>query len=163
MILLGAVGWMIYTLGARRFPEFSPLRYTALSAVGGTLTILAVTAGVTLFGGIHAPSAHDLGAVWWQIVFIVAAGAVIAVIAWNEGIRRLGAANGALFINLVPVVTFGIAIGQGYRPGGVEIAGALLTLVALVGANLAGRQAIRRPSRLAWAATREAKAAKSLP
>ena len=34
--------WVVYTLGARRFPDFSPLRYTALSAACGTLTILAV-------------------------------------------------------------------------------------------------------------------------
>src|SRR3954469_3951207 len=36
MILIGAAGWVYYTLGARRFPEFSPLRYTALSAGFGT-------------------------------------------------------------------------------------------------------------------------------
>src|SRR5205814_1435943 len=30
MILVGAFGWVVYTLGARRFPGFSPLRYTAL-------------------------------------------------------------------------------------------------------------------------------------
>ena len=36
--------WVVYTLGARRFPEFSPLRYTAISAGCGTLTILAATA-----------------------------------------------------------------------------------------------------------------------
>jgi hypothetical protein len=54
----------------------------------------------------------------------------------------------------VPVVAFAIAIGQGYRPGAIELSGALLTMLALIGANLAGRQVIRRPSRLAWAATR---------
>ena len=88
---------------------------------------------------------------------------MIGVLAWNEGVRRIGAANGALFMNLVPVVTFAVEIGRGYRPGEVEIFGALLTIAALVFANLAGRQAIRLPSRLAWAATREAKSAKSLP
>jgi drug/metabolite transporter (DMT)-like permease len=163
LILVGAVGWVFYTLGARRFPGFSPLRYTALTATGGTLTIFLATAAITATGGEALPSAGDLGAVWLQIVFVIFAGGVIAVIAWNEGIRRLGPPNGALFINLVPVVTFAIAIGQGYRPGGAELAGALVTVLALVGANLAGRQAIRLPSRLAWAATRAANAAKSRP
>jgi drug/metabolite transporter (DMT)-like permease len=163
LILVGAAGWVAYTLGARRFPEFSPLRYTALSAVGGTLTIFAATAIMAVAGAERLPSADDLQAAWLQLIFVVFAGGVLAVIAWNEGIRRLGPANGALFINLVPVVTFAIAIAQGYRPGGVEVGGVLLTLAALVGANLAGRQAIRRPSRLAWAATRAANAAKSRP
>jgi drug/metabolite transporter (DMT)-like permease len=88
---------------------------------------------------------------------------VTAVLAWNGGVRRIYAANGALFMNLVPVVAFTIAIAQGYRPGAVELLGALLTIGALVFANLAGRQAIRRPSRFAWAATRLANPAKSRP
>src|SRR4051812_33978993 len=37
LVLIGCVCWIVYTLGARRFTEFSPLRYTALSAVYGTL------------------------------------------------------------------------------------------------------------------------------
>jgi drug/metabolite transporter (DMT)-like permease len=163
LILAGAVGWVFYTLGARRFPGFSPLRYTALTATGGTLTIFAATAVITATGAETLPTLGDVGAAWLQIAFVIFAGGVLAVIAWNEGIRRLGPPNGALFINLVPVVAFAIAIGQGYRPGGYEIAGALLTILALVAANLAGRQAIRLPARLAWAATREAKPAKSLP
>jgi drug/metabolite transporter (DMT)-like permease len=158
MILVGAVGWVFYTLGARRFPGFSPLRYTALTATGGTLTIFLATAVMTAAGGEALPSGADVGAVWLQIVFVIFAGGVIAVIAWNEGIRRLGPANGSLFINLVPVVTFAVAIGQGYRPGGVELTGALLTVVALVGANLAGRQSpsSRTPSSSAprwWASS----------
>jgi drug/metabolite transporter (DMT)-like permease len=161
LILIGAAGWVVYTLGARRFPGFSPLRYTALTAVGGTITIFLATAAITATGAESLPSAGDVGAVWLQIVFVVFAGGVIAVLAWNEGIKRIGPPNGTLFINLVPVVTFAIAIGQGYRPGGFELAGALLTVGALVGANLAGRQAIRRPSKLAWAATRAANSEKS--
>ena len=42
LVLVGVASLVAYTLGARRFPDFSPLRYTALSATGGTLTILAV-------------------------------------------------------------------------------------------------------------------------
>jgi drug/metabolite transporter (DMT)-like permease len=163
LILVGAVGWVFYTLGARRFAGFSPLRYTALTATGGTVTIFAATAVITATGAEALPAAGDVGAAWLQVVFVIFAGGVLAVIAWNEGIRRLGPPNGALFINLVPVVTFAIAIGQGYVPGEFEIAGALITILALLAANLAGRQAIRLPPRLAWAATRAAKAAKSLP
>jgi hypothetical protein len=49
----------------------------------------------------------------------------------------------------VPVVTFAVEIGRGYRPGKFEIIGALLTIAALVFANLAGRRAIRMPARVA--------------
>jgi drug/metabolite transporter (DMT)-like permease len=163
LVLAGVASFVAYTLGARRFPDHSPLRYTALSATGGTLTILAVTALLTATGAEPMPSAGDFGAVWPQTIYIIGAGAVIAVLAWNEGVRRIGAANGALFMNLVPVVTFAIETARGYRPGALELVGALLTIAALVYANLAGRQAILRPSRLAWAATRAANPAKSRP
>jgi drug/metabolite transporter (DMT)-like permease len=161
LILLGAVGWVAYTLGARRFAGFSPLRYTALSATGGTLTILAITAGVTVSGAEPLPTAHQLGAAWIELVYVVAFAAVLAVLAWNEGVRRLGAPNAALFMNLVPIVAFAIAVARGYQPAGIELVGGLLTVAALAGVNLAGRQAIRLPSREAWAATRLAKLAKS--
>jgi drug/metabolite transporter (DMT)-like permease len=163
LVLAGVASFVAYTLGARRFSDFSPLRYTALSATGGTITILTVTALLTLTGTYPMPAIGDVGDIWLEIVYIILAGAVLGVLAWNEGVRRIGAANGALFMNLVPVVTFAVEIGRGYRPGTVEMFGALLTIAALVFANLAGRQAIRLPSRPAWAATREAKAAKSLP
>jgi drug/metabolite transporter (DMT)-like permease len=161
LILLGASGWVAYTLGARRFAGFSALRYTALSAAGGSLTILAIAAGLTATGVEPLPSGHALGAAWLELVYVVAMAAVVAVLAWNEGVRRLGAPNAALFMNLVPVVAFAIAVARGYRPVAVELLGGLLTVAALLGANFAGRQAIRRPSRPAWAATRVAKLAKS--
>jgi len=151
LVLGGVASFVAYTTGARRFTGFSPLRYTALSATGGTITILAVTAVLTLTGTYPLPSAGDWGDAAPQTAYIILAGAVIGVLAWNEGVRRIGAANGALFMNLVPVVTFAVEIGRGYRPGEWEIFGALLTIAALVFANLAGRQAIRLPTRLAWA------------
>ena len=65
LVLIGCACWIVYTLGARRFTDFSPLRYTALSADRGTLTIFAVTAIVTLTGASALPSAGD-AALWWQ-------------------------------------------------------------------------------------------------
>jgi drug/metabolite transporter (DMT)-like permease len=140
LIFAGAIGWVGYTLGARRFPELSPLRYTTLTAVGGTLTILVITEAATQLGWAATPSAAALGAIWWEIAYVVLFGAVLGVLAWNLGVRRLGAPNATLFMNLVPVVAFTIAVGGGYRPGAVELAGALLTVAALTGANLAGRR-----------------------
>ncbi len=166
LVLGGVIGWTAYTLAAaRRFPAFSPLRYTALTAALGTVSLVAITAIVVLAGAVDSPSAADYGAEWWRLLYIAGPAAVVAVLAWNDGVKRIGAANGALFINLVPVVTFAIAIGQGYRPGGAELAGAAATVAALVGANLVARrpaaQASARPPSAAWAATRSAKLLKS--
>jgi drug/metabolite transporter (DMT)-like permease len=137
MVLVGCVCWIVYTLGARRFADFSPLRYTAISAGYGTLTIFAITAIVALTGGTHVDANGTLAV---QTLYIIVAGAIIAVLAWNDGVRRIGPANAALFLNLVPVISFAVAIGfQGYAPNGFEFAGAAITIAALVFNNLASR------------------------
>jgi drug/metabolite transporter (DMT)-like permease len=137
MVLIGCVCWITYTLAARRFPTFSPLRYTALSAGYGALTIIAISVIVALTGGAHVTFSGSLA---WQTAYIIFAGAVIAVLAWNDGVHRIGAANGALFLNLVPVVSFAIAIViQGYEPNAWELLGAAITIAALVVSNVASR------------------------
>jgi drug/metabolite transporter (DMT)-like permease len=162
LVFVGTVSFVVYTLGARRFTDYSSLRYTALSATGGTITVLVVTEFATLAGWLTAPSASDVAAIWWQLAYVVVVGALAAVLAWNEGVRRLGAPNAALYMNLVPVVAFVIAIVRGYHPDAAELGGAALALAALIGANLTARgQDTRRPVSAAWAPTRSAKPAKS--
>lgn len=162
LFFLGVASFVVYTLGAGRFPGYSPLRYTALSAAGGTATILAITEIVTLAGAEHAPTLADVGADAWQVGYVVIVGAVVAVLAYNKGVRRLGAPDAALFGNLIPLVTLAIAVVQGYRPAGLVYAGMAVTIAALIGANRAGRrQASVRPTSAAWAATCSANVAKS--
>ncbi|MFG2055486.1 DMT family transporter [Micromonospora sp. NPDC048930] len=140
LLMVGAViSWAIYTHGASRFPEHSALRYTTLTAVAGTLAMLAASAVADLTGVQHAPAAADLAAVAPQLAYAVVVAAVLAVLAWNTGVRRLGAADAALFMNLVPVTTFAVQTLRGYRPGAVELVGAAVTIAALVAANLATR------------------------
>jgi hypothetical protein len=47
-----------------------------------------------------------------------------------------------LFGNLIPVTTFAIETVRGYRPGPVELAGAVLTIAALVANNLLSRRTV---------------------
>jgi drug/metabolite transporter (DMT)-like permease len=162
LVLLGTMSFVVYTFGARRFVGFSSLRYTALSATGGTITVVLVTAAAATIGLLDTPSGGDVTTIWWQLAYVVVIGALAAVLAWNEGVKRLGAPNAALFMNLVPVVAFTIAIARGYHPDGAELAGAALTVAALIGANLTSRvQESRRPVSAAWAETRSANPAKS--
>jgi drug/metabolite transporter (DMT)-like permease len=143
LVLGGVISFVVYTLGAAEFRDFSPLRYTALTAALGWLTVAAATVAVTLSGWKPLPSAGDVWAVTPQIAYITFLGAVVAVLAWNAAVGSIGPQNTALFVNLVPVVAFAVQIGRGYRPAALEIAGAVVTVLALVGANLLSRQ--RRP------------------
>ncbi|SCE90227.1 Permease of the drug/metabolite transporter (DMT) superfamily [Micromonospora coriariae] len=140
LMMVGAVlGWAIYTHGASRFDGWSPLRYTTLTALTGTAAMLAASVFADGVGWQHAPAPADLVAVAPQLAYAVILGAVVAVLAWNTGVQRLGTANAALFMNLVPVTTFAVQIARGYRPVGIELAGVALTIAALVAANVATR------------------------
>lgn len=140
LVLVGGAGWVLYTLGAADFPGFSPLRYTALSAAGGTVTILLVTLLASLAGWEPVPSGHDLGAAWWQLAYIVVVGALVAVLAWNAAVRRIGPATAVLFSNLVPVTAFAIAVAGGYAPNGWEVGGVIVAVGALLAVNVLSRR-----------------------
>jgi drug/metabolite transporter (DMT)-like permease len=127
-------------LGATELAGFSPLRYTALTAGLGWLTIAALTAVAVVVGVEHVPSAAAVGAVLPQLAYITLLGAVVAVVSWNGAIAAIGPQATALFGTLIPVTAFAIEVARGYRPGAVEVLGAALTAGALVGANLAGRR-----------------------
>lgn len=147
LMMIGAVlGWGIYTHGASRFGAWSPLRFTTLTALAGTAAMLAASIGADAVGWQHAPAAADLVAVTPQLAYAVIVAAVVAVLAWNTGVQRLGAANAALFMNLVPVTTFAVQIARGYRPEAIELVGAAITIAALVAANLATRARTRTSS-----------------
>src|SRR4051794_28300063 len=63
LVLGGVIGWVLYTLGAKDFGGWSPLRYTTLSAVPGTISILLITELATLAGWERAPSGADVAEV----------------------------------------------------------------------------------------------------
>ena len=141
LILTGVFGWVIYTVGASSFPGWSPLRYTTLTALSGAVTIAAITATATALGLITAPSVHQTLALAPQTAYMIIPATVVAVLAWNMGIKRLGAQNTVLFINLVPLTTLAIAIAQGYKVVGIELVGVAVTILAVTGNNVWQRRA----------------------
>lgn len=141
LILAGVVCWVVYTTGAASLPHFSTLRYTAHTMALGTLTIIAVALVASALGVAQPPALHVVKSLAADIAYLSIAAGVLAVLAWNAGIARLGAANGVLFINLVPITAFAIGIAQGHRFGAAEMAGVALVIGALLVNNVAGRPA----------------------
>jgi drug/metabolite transporter (DMT)-like permease len=140
LVLGGVLSFVIYGLGAAQFRGFSPLRYTALTAGLGWIAIAAVTAAAAAAGLVPLPSGGAVWSVSAQIAYLTVPGAVVAVLTWNAAIGLLGPQNAVLFGNLIPVTTFAIEIARGYRPGVAELAGAALTIGALVASNLHARR-----------------------
>jgi drug/metabolite transporter (DMT)-like permease len=144
LVLAGVFSFVLYGLGAAEFASFSPLRYTALTAGLGWLTIAGATLVVIATGLVEAPTASQLTSVWPQIAFLAIPGAFVAVLTWNAAIKAIGPQNAVLFSNLIPVTTFAIEIVRGYRPNAAELLGAALTIAALVANNLLARRAAGR-------------------
>jgi drug/metabolite transporter (DMT)-like permease len=144
LVLAGVFSFVLYGLGAAEFPELSPLRYTALTAALGWLTIAAATAVAVSTGLVELPSADQLGSVAPEIAYLAIPGAFVAVLTWNAAIAAIGPQNAVLFSNLIPVTTFAIEIFRGYRPNAVELLGAGLTIGALVANNLLARRSHSR-------------------
>ena len=147
LVLAGGLSFVYYMLGGREFPQLSALRYTALTATLGWISIAALTVLAMVVGLEPTTSADAVWSVWPELLYISLIGAVIAVVAWNGAIARLGPQNAALFTNLIPVTTFAIQIVRGYRPNDVELTGAALTLSALVAANVLARGSAQRARR----------------
>ena len=141
LLLLGAVSWVIYSLGAADFPSWSPLRYTAITCLLSLPAIFGVTAIATITGYVSTPTAADVESVGWQLAYIIGIASVLGVLSWNAGNKLVGVTNGVLFINFVPVTVFAIRIAQGHRFQAIEFVGAALVIGALIANNAITRQA----------------------
>lgn len=144
MVFVGAVCWMLYTFGASRFSNWSSLRYVTMTCLPGAVMIALLTMIAGTFGHISTPSLSTFVSVWRELAFILVFCSVIAVFTWNTGVRALGATNGVLFINLVPVTAFAIGLAQGHTFHWTEIVGSLLTLSAVVVNSVWSRSSKRR-------------------
>ncbi|HEY1128101.1 MAG TPA: DMT family transporter [Roseateles sp.] len=132
LTLAGTLGWVLYTRNAAKLPDHSPLEYTALTAVAALPWLALGTVVATLAGLIDAPSPALLTALAPQLGYIAVMPTVAAALAFNAGVRRLGAPMGTLFLNMVPVSVIALHAVMGEAPQANEIAGA-----ALVGLGLA--------------------------
>lgn len=136
LMLLASISWTAYTIGAQKFPGWSPVRYTALTSSLGWLSIAAIAAVATGVGHSQPPAVAGLREVMWALVYVVFVVSVVAILCWNMAVAKIGPLNASLFAIFAPVVTFMIAVAQGHKLEAVEVLGAALVIGALVVNNL---------------------------
>ncbi|MER3479385.1 MAG: hypothetical protein C4327_02595 [Meiothermus sp.] len=136
-VLLSAVSWAVYTVGARRFAS----RYRLLTWTGGSFVV-----GMVPYWLLHTPDMLGItGAAVpvWVWALLVASGLLantLAFLTWMQGVRQLGPVRVAVFSNLTPVV--GVLAGViflGERLPVQALLGGLLTLIGIVIAQRAQR------------------------
>lgn len=136
-VLLSAVSWAVYTVGARRFAS----RYRLLTWTGGSFVV-----GMVPYWLLHTPDMLGITGVAvpvWVWALLVASGLLantLAFLTWMQGVRQLGPVRVAVFSNLTPVV--GVLAGViflGERLPVQALLGGLLTLIGIVIAQRAQR------------------------
>jgi drug/metabolite transporter (DMT)-like permease len=147
LMMLGALCWVVYTLGATAFPGWSALRYTALTTALGVPTIWLVNLVLGLAGHNAFPGLAALSSIGPQLAYMIVVAGFVGVLAWNAGNKVVTPLNGVLFMDVVPLTTIAIAALQGYAFERAEVLGAGLTITALVLNNLYQRLATAAPPR----------------
>lgn len=130
--LAGTLGWVFYTRSMAKVPDHSPLEYTALTAIAALPGLAVVAVLATLLGWAEAPSPSVLAGLAPKLVYVALVPTVAAALAFNAGVKRLGAPMGTLFLNMVPVSVIAVRAVLGEAPHANEILGAALVGVGLL-------------------------------
>lgn len=150
LIVLGALCWVIYTMGASFFPHWTPVKYTAVTTGLGLIGAYVLTAIIVGTGLVSMPSVSTVLHITPELGYMALVAGVLGVLSWNFGNRALGPLNGVLFMDVVPITSFAISVGEGIQPGGMQFVGAGISACALVLNNLYLR---RRSATLAGGTT----------
>jgi len=144
-ILIGVIGWVIYTMGGNQFNGWSTLRYSTLTCILGTAVSAIITFLATAMG-LSVPTAEVMQSIYGEMIFMIIFPGAIALLSWNLGIKLLTPINGILFINLVPITTLAIVFIQGGSLSSYELLGTFLVIYALIQNNYFQRKNL--PSRV---------------
>lgn len=139
-ILIGVVGWVIYTMGGSSFSDWSTLRYSTLTCVFGTIVTGILTVLFTINGYVSMPHIGTISAVKYDLLFMIVLPGLVALLSWNYGVKILSSVNAILFINFVPITTLVIMMIQGYEITIFDVAGTLLVIIALIRNNMYQRK-----------------------
>lgn len=140
LILFAAFCWVLYTSGAAYFPQWSPVRYTAVTTALGLCSTLSVTALLYVSRAVEVPSIDGVGQILPHLAYMSVLAGFVAVLAWNYGNRILTPLNGTLFMDVVPITTFVIVTIAGKTPAWIQIVGACLTAGSLIANNVGLRR-----------------------
>jgi drug/metabolite transporter (DMT)-like permease len=132
LIILGALCWVIYTIGAAFFPAWSPYRYTTITTGLGLATAAAITVVLLAFGVIDLPSGHAVVTITPELAYMASAAGFVGVLCWNLGNKILTPLNGVLFMDVVPVTAFTISAIQGVHLALPQVLGGCVTATALI-------------------------------
>ena len=144
LMILGALCWVIYTIGGSFYPKWSPIKYTTITTLLGLTSIFAVNIILLSTGVIAMPSLAAVVSISPQLIYMALVAGMIGVLSWNSGNKIITPINGVLFMDVVPVTAFIVSALEGVMPENVQILGAALTATALILNNMFQRHRMAR-------------------
>lgn len=132
LILLAQACWAWYSLAAQR----RLAGRTQLEITGTTMSAAAVMVvlGYVILASLGqaalpvVPDAADATYMMWVTVPAV----VMGVLFWNNGVKRLGIAVAAPYLNLIALFAMLTAVAFGFEPRMEQLAGGALVIIAVV-------------------------------
>lgn len=107
LVLAAALSWACYSIALRYYPQgLDPLVFLFCIAFCGQLFILPLYLGEIASGRQVPVTLASL----MSIAYVGVCASVIAFVAWNNGIRSVGAQIGGQFIHLMPVFSTILAV-----------------------------------------------------
>jgi len=140
--LVGTIGWIVYTRGAVRFTELDVVEYTALTVLASWPLLVAGALAATALGVARVPTATGLGLSWHALLYVGLVSSAVSVLAFNQGVRALGAVTATAFLNFVPISVLLIGLAMGKTPSGHELAGMAMVIAALLIHTAASRATV---------------------
>jgi drug/metabolite transporter (DMT)-like permease len=132
LTLIGTLGWVAYTRGATRFAELDVIEYTALTVLASWPLLLLGAVLATAFGWASVPSADDVLVSWHALLYVGLVSSALAILAFNFGVRSLGAVTATAFLNFVPVSALLMSVALGKPPSLTELVGTAMVIAALL-------------------------------
>jgi drug/metabolite transporter (DMT)-like permease len=139
-LLLGTFSWIIYTFGIKKFPDWSILRYTALTCAIGVLSMFIIISIATFFGFLHIPNLNNILSIKLEFLYMIFIAGVAGVFAWNIGNRIIGPINADMFINIIPITTVIITLLLGKHINPTVYLGISIIIFAILLNNLYTRK-----------------------
>lgn len=146
LVVLATLCWAIYSVIPKRFVSGLTPTQTAGATVTAGAVMLAAFTSERASDFMQMPPLPVVAAVVCMAVF----GSALAYLWWNQGLQKIGAASGAVFINLVPIfaTVIGFALGQPITAS--QLLGAILVVSGVLCSTanfnwLARRAAMREP------------------
>ncbi|MDM0072773.1 DMT family transporter [Variovorax sp. J2P1-59] len=129
----GTLGWVWYTRGAAQFADrLDVIEYSALTVIASWPVLALGAAFATALGAAAIPSADGLILSWHALLYVGLISSAVAVLAFNYGVRALGAITGTAFLNFVPVSASLLSVALGKLPSGNELLGMSMVVGALL-------------------------------